>query len=282
MPSRTLQRQGFEVCGLGAGALGCEQILLDAGDELVGAFADLVLLAGGRESQGNLMTLPVQFERREARQHAIELLGGAFGEHHHEFISVETNGEVGAANDRAHSRGEFTQSLIAGIAAKPVIDSAELPEIEHDEGEWMAHALGACDFGGEALLGEAAIVETGERVNHREITQTVGLCMLVGKLSAQLLDDKFLAKRVKVEENDGRDEAEDGFGEANFEKGAGALLNSHHGEGDDCADKQEADGDGISAHPRIALLNQRQFLLEFAFAGLERRRYRVIRRSAHV
>jgi hypothetical protein len=40
-----LKRDGFEVGGFGAAAFGGDESLLGAGDEFVGAFADLVLLA---------------------------------------------------------------------------------------------------------------------------------------------------------------------------------------------------------------------------------------------
>ena len=277
-----LQRQGFVVRGLGAGALCGEEALLDAADEFFGAFADLILLARRCEWERNLVALPIQFEGAEASQDAIELFGRAFREDHHEFVVVEPNGEVGAANDGTHARGEFAQSLIAGFAPEAFVDLPELSEIEHDEREGMAHALGAGDFGGKALLGETAIVEAGERIEHRQIAKTVELRVLIGELSVQLLDQKFLANRINVEQDDQRHKSEDGFGEADFEEGAGSLVAGHHGERDDRADHQEADKNRIAAQRRVALFDQRQFALKLVLAGGERGWDRVDGRSRHV
>ena len=116
-----------------AGSLGGDKTLLDAGDEFAGAFADLVLLAGCGELQRNVMAFPVEFERREAREDAIELFGGALRQNHHELVGVEMNGKVGASDDGAHPRAKFAQSLVSGVAAEAVVDRAELLEIEHDE-----------------------------------------------------------------------------------------------------------------------------------------------------
>jgi hypothetical protein len=172
--------------------------------------------------------------------------------------------------------------LIAGVATETVVDQTELLEIEHDEREGVSHALGAGDLSGETLLGEPAIVEAGERVEHRQIAEAVELRLLVGEMSVQLLDQKFLANRVDVEENDQRDESEDGFGEADFEERAGTLMRGHGSERDDGADEQNADEDGIAAQRRVASLEQRQFVLKLVLAGIERRRDKIDVRGAHV
>ena len=278
---RDLQRQCFEVRDLGTGALGSEQAFFDACNELIGALADLVLLACGGERELNLLALPLEFERGEAREDTIELFGGALGENHQEFIGVETNREIGTANDGAHARGELAQGLIAGFAPEAFVDLAELLEIQHDERERMTHALRARDFGGEALVSEAAVVEAGQRVEHRQMAQAIELRLLVGKLRVQLLDEKFLANRVDVEKDDQQDESEDGFGETDFEERADALMSGHGGERNDRGDEQNADEDRVTAERRVALLDQRKLVLKLVFARIERGRDYVAVRRAH-
>lgn len=277
-----LQSQSFEVWGFGAVTFHRDQILRDTGDELLGVFADLVLLRGSGELQRDFVAFPTKLERREARENAVQLLGGALGQNHHELVCVETNGQVGATDNGTHAGRKFTQGLIAGFATEAFVDQAEIFEIEHDEGERMTHALRACDFSGEALLGEAAIVEAGERIEHRKIAQIVELRLFNGKLTAQLLDQEFLANRVDVENNDERNQSKDGFGKANLEKGLGALMGCHGGQGDDRADEEQTDRNRIAAQRRVALLDQRQFVLEFAFARIERGRDEVCSCSVHV
>lgn len=228
------------------------------------------------------MAFPMDFEGSEARQHPIQLFVGALWQDHHECVAVETNRKVGAANDGTYARAEFAQDLISGVATEALVDEAELFEIEQDEREWMTHALCACNFGGEALLCETTIVETGERIEHRQIAEAVELRLLVGKVGAQLLDQKFLTDRVDVEKNDQRDESEYGFGEADFEESAGALVGGHGSERDDRADHQKADEDGVAAERGVALLDQRQFLLELVLAGIERGGDKIEIRITHV
>ena len=277
-----LQRYGFEVGSFGGAVFDRDQVLRDTADEFVGAFAYLVLLAGSGELERNFVALPMELERSEARENSGELLGGALGQDHHEFVGIETNGQVGAADDGGHSGAEFAQGLIASFAAEAVVDQSEIFEIEHDEREGVTHALRAGDFSGKALLGEAAIVEACERIEHRRIAQAVELRLLVGKLRAQLFDQKFLADGVDVEKNDQRDEREDGFGDANLEECFGALTGRHCGEGDDRPHKQQADENRIAAQRGVALLEQRQFLLKLGLAGIERGRDEIGGCGSHI
>jgi hypothetical protein len=267
-----------------AGAFGGDEALFDTRDKFVGILANLVLLARCGELQWDVMALPVEFERRKAREDAIELLRGALGQYHHELVGVEMNGKVGASNDGTHPGAEFAQSLVSGVATEAIIDRTELLEIEHDERKGMTHALGAGDFGGETLFGEATVVKACKLVDHRLIAEAVELRLLVGQLSAQLLDQKFLADRVHVEKNDQRDESENGLGEANFEKGADALVGCDRGESDDGDDKQHADEDRIAAEVRVALLDQRHLLLDGSLTGFQRgwNIHKITIRSAHI
>ena len=146
----------------------------------------------------------------------------------------------------------------------------------------MAHALCARDFGGEALFGEAPIVQSGERIDHRQIAQAVELRVFIGKLGTQLLDEKLLANRIDVEKDDQRDQSKDGFGETDFKESAGTLMRGHRGEGDDRTDEKHADKNGIAAQRRVAFLDQRQFVLEFARARVERARDKIDVRGTHV
>ncbi len=235
--------------------------MLDASDKLIGGLADLILLVEKAESNGT--SWPFQLSSNGPRRERTRFTcsGSHSGRIDHELCRLEANREVGTTNDRADSSGKFAQGLVAGVVAEAFVDEAELLEIEHDKCQRMAHALRSCNFGGKSLFGKAAIVESGEGIDHRHITQSVELRLFVGNLSAQLLDEKLLANGVNVEKNDQRDESEDGFGETDFEERTGTLMGGHCSERDDRADQKHADENRIAAQRRVAFLDQRQFAL---------------------
>ena len=266
----------------GAGAFCRHEVLLDAGDKFFARFADLILLARGGKLNGNLVALPVEFERGEARQHAVQLFGGALGQNHHEFAGVQAHREVGTTNDGTHARGEFTQGLVTGFAAQAFVDQAKTLEIEQNQRERVTHPLGAGDLGGEALLSEAAVVEARQRIDHRPIAEPIELRLFVGELCTEALDEELLADRVDIEENDERDEPENGFGEANLEEGADTLVCGHRGEGHNRGDEQQADKNRIAAQRGVALLDQRELLVNLVLAGMKRGLDKISTQGAHV
>src|SRR5712664_3275127 len=73
--------------------------LIGTGKELFGTVPHLVLPPPCRESDGDLVALPVHFQRAEAFQNELQLLQRAFGEKNKEFVAAEANGKIRAADD---------------------------------------------------------------------------------------------------------------------------------------------------------------------------------------
>src|SRR6266851_666566 len=124
----------------------------------------------------------------------------------------------------------------------------------------MAAALGASDLRGEALLRKTAVVEAGQRINHREVAEDVGMVLSFEELSTQTFDEYFLIDRVDVEKHYQSDQTEDSFGQLDFEEclrigEEGRQRERDHGKG-----KKKNDENGIAAYPPVAPIDAPAFL----------------------
>ena len=83
---QNVERLGFVIrrargqSGFFARSLSCVQYLICFLEEFVGAVSHLVLPPSRRERNGNLLTLPLHFNRTEASQNRLDLLQGTFRE----------------------------------------------------------------------------------------------------------------------------------------------------------------------------------------------------------
>ncbi len=222
-----------------AGALTSIESLIGTGEELFGTVAQLILPPPSRESDRNLVTLPVHFQGAEAFQNEVQLLQGAFGEKNKEFVAAEANGKIRAADDSIEVGGKFLQHLVAGRMAVHVVDLLEIVQIEGEHGQGVSPALGACHLRGEALHSKTAIVEARQRINHGEIAQNIGMPLFFGELAAQTFDQNLLIDGVDVENYNEDDQTKDGVADFDVKKGFQSLMQSRKGKGNDRKGEQE-------------------------------------------
>ena len=118
--------------------------------------------------------------RERLLQPLVELVGvleRRLGQDHRELVAADAAGDVGRADDVADAVGRLGQDAVAGEVADAVVDRLEVVEVEDDERQAAAVALGAGDLAGERLVEVAAVVQAGERV---EIGELAGLAKAPG------------------------------------------------------------------------------------------------------
>ena len=59
----------------------------------------------------------------------------------------------------------------------------------------MPLPLRAGNFGSQALLGKAPVVEAGQGIKHSQVSQEIGMPLLLGQLAAQPSDKELLVCR---------------------------------------------------------------------------------------
>src|ERR1700730_5509317 len=135
----------------------------------------------------------------------------------------------------------------------------------------MAATLGASDLSGQALLGKSAIVEAGQRINHRKVAEDTVMVLFFEELSTQTFDENFLVDRVDIEKYDQSDQTKDSFGQLHFEDGFRVGQNRRERERDYCKGQKQNDKDGITAHPPVAFFDASALLCEFLSAKFDGR-----------
>src|SRR5712664_1882927 len=83
--------------------------LIGTGKELFGTVPHLVLPPPCRESDGDLVALPVHFQGAETSEDELQLLQCAFGKKNKKLVAAEANSKVRAADDSVEVGGKFLQ-----------------------------------------------------------------------------------------------------------------------------------------------------------------------------
>src|SRR5258708_39521852 len=83
-----------------------------------------------------------------------------------------------------------------------VVDFLEPVQVQSKYRQWMSFALGAGNFGGEALFRKPPVIQTGQGLNHGEVTEKVRMTLFLGELAAKPFDENALRKRINLEKHD--------------------------------------------------------------------------------
>ena len=123
------------------------------------------------------------------------------GHDHRELVAADAAGDVRRPDDVEDPVGGLGQHRVAGEMADPVVDRLEVVEVEHDEREGAAVAVGAGDLARERLVEVAAVVQPGESVEIRELARLAEAARVVDRRPGperQLLDFATLASSKAV------------------------------------------------------------------------------------
>src|SRR5689334_21862557 len=171
-----------------AGALGAVDRLVGAREEALQR--ELRADRGrGADADGHLHggdVLPhLDRVRLDLRANALgrhqRLVGGHFRLQHEELLAAEARDQVDGAHAREQQRGERLQARVPREVPVAVVDRLEMVDVDHEERERRARALGARLVVLEALGELAPVGEAGERVVLRELLE-----LLVGALDRLL------------------------------------------------------------------------------------------------
>ena len=200
----------------------------------------------------------------------------AFRQNDEKFVAAEAHGEIRGANDLRQAIGKSAQDEITGGVAKFVVDGLEGIQIEHENAQGMAVALGAGDFGFEAFAAQAAVREPGERVARGQAMKFLGANFEAGEhfqmlsgLAAKTLDEPLLVNRVKIEEQDQSHEGVNRDIEIKLEDLVGLAKDAGERNHDDEERQEQHYRDGGPPQPPVATLEPLQvFLYVFYFPKL--------------
>src|SRR6266849_6649723 len=243
-----------------AGALAGVESLIGTRKELFGPVAHCVLLPPCRESDEDLVALPVHFQGAETSQNELQLRQRAFGKKNKEFVAAEPNGEIRAADDSVEVSGKFLQHLVPGRMAVHVVDLLEIVQIQGEHSQGMSPALGARHLRGEALHSKTAIVQARQRINHGEIAKNFRMPLLFGELAAQAFDQNLLIDRVQVENYHEDDQTEQGVADFNIEKSFQFLMEGRKRKGNDSKGEEEHHKDRVSPGQQVPSFDFKKFL----------------------
>jgi len=81
-----------------------------------------------------------------------------------EFVATDAEGRIGSAESFAESGGGGAENVVAAWMTVLVVDFLEAVQIEDDEAERRAVAVGAVQFLFESFGEEAAVIEAGEGI----------------------------------------------------------------------------------------------------------------------
>ena len=80
------------------------------------------------------------------------------------FSAIACDEVSGAVEGGAERVGDVLEALVAGEMAVGVVDALEVIDVDEQQGERAAMAMGAAPLGGEALVKAAAVGDSGEAV----------------------------------------------------------------------------------------------------------------------
>ncbi len=90
---------------------------------------------------------------------------------HDELFATPATNDVGLAGVFTQNRGDGNEYLIAGLMTVGVIDGLEMVDIQHDDAEWLAEAIGAHDLLLQHRINFQAVEYAGECVGNRQALQ---------------------------------------------------------------------------------------------------------------
>ncbi len=96
----------------------------------------------------------------------------ARGHDHAELLAADAADDVGLAHGLARQTRDLDEQLVAGSVAVDVVDTLEVVEVEHQDGDRVVGARGTRQLGAQPLVEVAVVVETGERVGLRQVLET--------------------------------------------------------------------------------------------------------------
>lgn len=251
-----------------AGTFSGVEGLIGAGEQFLGAIAYFVLLPSRRESDGDLVVLPGNFQGTKTSQDKLQLLESTFGEKNKKLIATQADGEIGSADHLVEMGGKFLEDVVSGGMAVLVVDLLEFIQVEGEHGEGMPAALGTSNLGSEALHSETAVIKTGQRVDHGQIAKNVGVALLFSELAAQALDKNLLVDGVEVKEHDRDNQAKNSVINFDVEERLISLMKGRKSERDNGKCEEKHNEDGVAPSPPVALLNLAKFASEVVISGL--------------
>src|SRR5581483_12249068 len=127
----------------------------------------------------------------ETPEEALGVLERRLGEDDRELVAADAAGDVGAADDRAQALRDLAEDGVAAQVADLLVDRLEVVEVEEDERETAVVAVGPLHLLGERLVEVAAVVETRQRIAHRQLVELPELARVLDRprgLSGELLE----------------------------------------------------------------------------------------------
>ncbi|MNP01980.1 hypothetical protein D3C76_938130 [compost metagenome] len=101
----------------------------------------------------------------------MRLLGVTARAQDHELLSAQTTEHIGAAQTLTDALAQAAQHMIAHRMTKLVVDAFEVIDIQHDDRQVLIVALSALKLDLQTLLEIAPVMDTGQRVGHRQRAQ---------------------------------------------------------------------------------------------------------------
>ena len=102
---------------------------------------------------------------REARAHHLGAVPGGVGQHDGELLAAVARGDVDAGADvRAEDAADLSEHEVARRVPEAVVEVLEVVDVDHEQRQRQAVALGAGDLLVEALVEVAVVVEPREAV----------------------------------------------------------------------------------------------------------------------
>ena len=143
--------------------LGRRAVFREAGDAEAGADAERAMIDDAR-----LLDLVQHFLRREQRPVDV-----GDRQHDRELIATQARHRVGVPEHPAHPRRDALQDAIAGMMPQRVVDRLEAVEVEDQQRERGARAVGDAQRLRETIVQQQAVRQIGQRVVIRQVRETL-------------------------------------------------------------------------------------------------------------
>src|SRR5882757_9537492 len=154
-------------------------------------------------------------------------------------------------------------------------------QVQGEHRQRMSLALGASDFGGQALLRKTAVIQTSQRINHCQVAEKVRMALFLGKLAAKPLDENCLRDHIGIKEDDESDQAKNNVSHVDLEKSLSAKTHRWNAIGDDGEDEEKGDKNRVPPDPPFVVINSLKLARQVFVSGLYRRRDRMNGRGTH-
>jgi len=156
-----------------------------------------------------------------------------------------------------------------------VVNLLEVVQVQRKHRQRMPSTFRACHLRRQALLCKAPIVQSGQRIDHRQIAQNMRMVSSFQELPAQTLNQNFLVNGVDVEEYDQRDQAKHSLRQPDVKECFRPGQKRGQRQRNYRKSQQQNDEDRVAADPPIALVNAPALLRKFLGACFHGRSGRV-------